>query len=453
VVGTYDGSVQRLYVNGAEVASAPLTGPITVNTNTVGIASWAEGREPFSGTIDEVAVYGSALTAARVQAHYQAGSGAAAPDPTVKDPSNLNATAASETQINLTWVDNSTNEGEFLIQRDTSSSFTSPVTLPTWANATSYSDTGLTPGTTYYYRVRARNSTESSNYSNIANATTFQGAPPATGYKEAVLADAPAGYWRLGETSGTTAAAVAGSGTGTYRNGALLGQPSLLAGDSANKAVSFDGVNDYVSIPSSAALSPTLRVSVEAWIKPQSLPAAGLFTSIASKPESYSLQFNGPRLEFTIMQSKVRHRLQAPAGAIVAGQTYHVVGTYDGAVQRLYVNGTEVASVALTGAITVNTNTLDIASWDEGREAFNGTIDEVAVYGSALTAARVQAHYQAGAGTSVMAGLSVPTNPAVQSLLVSDDFYTPIHQQQIDYCYLHHDAGQPPAAESSGRDF
>ncbi len=408
VVGTYDGTTQRLYVNGAEVASAALTGAITTNTNALDIGSWNEGAEDFNGTIDEVAVYAGALSAARVGAHYEAGSGAAPPDPTVKDPSSLSATAASESEIDLKWVDNSTNEGEFLIQRDTSPSFESPVILPVWANTTSYADTGLSPGTTYYYRVRARNATDSSGYSNTANATTLTSTPPPPPpeYRSAVIADEPVGYWRLGEASGTVAVDEKAADPGTYRNGALLAQPSLLAGDSANTAVRFDGTNDLVAIPSSSALSPATKVSVEAWIKPNALPTTGNFASVASKPESYSIQFNGPRLEFTIMQSKARRRLQAPAGAIVTGQAYHVVGTYDGTTQRLYVNGAEVASAALTGAITTNTNALDIGSWSEGAEDFNGTIDEVAVYAGALGPARVGVHYEAGSKAAKSVALS-----------------------------------------------
>src|SRR5205807_5731550 len=103
-----------------------------------------------------------------------------------------------------------------------------------------------------------------------------------------------------------------------------------------------------------------------------------------------------PLLEFTIIQNGTRKRLQAPSGTVVAGQTYHVVGTYDGTTRRLYVNGAEVATGALTGAATATTNPLYMASWNGGAEVLKGTIDEVAVYSTALTAARVSAHYAAG---------------------------------------------------------
>jgi uncharacterized lipoprotein YddW (UPF0748 family) len=87
-------------------------------------------------------------------------------------PSNLTATSVSSSQINLSWTDNSTNESNFVVARSTTSGgpYTDIATLA--ANTTSYSDTGLTPGTTYYYVVRATNAGGASANSNQASATT-----------------------------------------------------------------------------------------------------------------------------------------------------------------------------------------------------------------------------------------------------------------------------------------
>ncbi len=87
-------------------------------------------------------------------------------------PSNLAATAASGTQVNLTWTNNATNQTGFHIDRATDSGFSQNlVTQTAGANATSFVDAGLTPGTTYYYRVRATNSAGDSANSNTASVT------------------------------------------------------------------------------------------------------------------------------------------------------------------------------------------------------------------------------------------------------------------------------------------
>ena len=87
-------------------------------------------------------------------------------------PTSLTAIAASATQINLSWQDNSTNETGFKIERSQSSSggYTQIATMG--ANITTYNNTNLKRGTTYYYRVRAYNDGGDSGYSNIASATT-----------------------------------------------------------------------------------------------------------------------------------------------------------------------------------------------------------------------------------------------------------------------------------------
>jgi len=87
-------------------------------------------------------------------------------------PSGLSATAASQTQINLSWTDNSTNETGFKIERSLTSGSGFSQIATTSANAVSYSDTGLSAAITYYYRIRAYNADGNSDYSGEANATT-----------------------------------------------------------------------------------------------------------------------------------------------------------------------------------------------------------------------------------------------------------------------------------------
>lgn len=83
-------------------------------------------------------------------------------------PSNL-AAAVSGSAINLTWTDNSGNETGFRIERKTGSSSYSEVAT-VGANISAYSDTGLQPGTTYFYRIRSYNAPGDSGYSNEAGA-------------------------------------------------------------------------------------------------------------------------------------------------------------------------------------------------------------------------------------------------------------------------------------------
>ena len=93
-------------------------------------------------------------------------------------PTNLVATPISSSQIGLTWIDNANNETGYRVQRSLngiSFAFIGGV-LP--ANSTSYTDTGRTSGTTYYYRVRALNACGNSASSNIASATTMGGTTP-----------------------------------------------------------------------------------------------------------------------------------------------------------------------------------------------------------------------------------------------------------------------------------
>jgi hypothetical protein len=86
-------------------------------------------------------------------------------------PGGLTASAVSYTQINLSWTDNSGAESSFIISRATVTGGPYTEIGTVGAGVTTYSDTGLTFGTTYYYRVQAVNDETASAYSNEASAT------------------------------------------------------------------------------------------------------------------------------------------------------------------------------------------------------------------------------------------------------------------------------------------
>jgi subtilisin family serine protease len=94
-----------------------------------------------------------------------------------QSPDGLAATPESGSRINLTWTDLSSNESRFEIERKKGAGGTYSRIAHVAANKTSYSDTGLTEKSTYYYRVRAINSAGNSGYSNEVNATTYLARP------------------------------------------------------------------------------------------------------------------------------------------------------------------------------------------------------------------------------------------------------------------------------------
>jgi parallel beta-helix repeat protein len=137
-------------------------------------------------------------------------------------PTALTATTISSSQINLVWSDNSSIETGFEIDRATNAGFTAGLTTTTAAaNAEAYSSTGLTAGTTYYFRVRATNADGDSANSNTANATTSAGNLLAnSGFENALGSE-----WAQGTSTGSLARA-----TTNQRSGAAALQATGTGG-------------------------------------------------------------------------------------------------------------------------------------------------------------------------------------------------------------------------------
>lgn len=87
-------------------------------------------------------------------------------------PSNLVATASSPTTIDLSWKDNSSDESEFRVEFHTVGTSFTDIGTAIDANTTAVTIGGASPGATYTFRVKARNASGDSGYSNEASATT-----------------------------------------------------------------------------------------------------------------------------------------------------------------------------------------------------------------------------------------------------------------------------------------
>jgi lysophospholipase L1-like esterase len=104
-----------------------------------------------------------------------------APDPVPAAPSQFRATAASPTEVDLTWWDMSNNESSFEIERKTGAAGTWAKVLTTGANVSAINDINLTPGTSYVYRMRAVNVSGASAYTAEVPVTTPSSPVPVNG--------------------------------------------------------------------------------------------------------------------------------------------------------------------------------------------------------------------------------------------------------------------------------
>ncbi len=232
-------------------------------------------------------------------------------------------------------------------------------------------------------------------------------APPApagngsgTAYRDAVLADSPGLYWRLGEPlAATTAADASGNGrTGTYQGSVARGQASAC-GD-ADAGVWLDGFG-WVERPFEGWMGAT-AYSVEAIFTPTLHLGNHALFGIGGQGANnwwFGKDSSSHRLYWSSSSATHRHF----GATLDLGVRYHVAWTTDGATGRLYING--VASSGVSGLSLAAPNGSGVNYLTAGAVYTNATtanfrphggLDEVAYYpGATLSGARILAHAQA----------------------------------------------------------
>lgn len=227
-------------------------------------------------------------------------------------------------------------------------------------------------------------------------------AAPTDAYGADVSTDQPDLYWRLNETAGTTIGDFAAGGTtGTQAGTVTRSQAGAITGDTAMR---FNGTSAVV-VAQEAWNAPS-AYSAEVWFKSTSTSGGkliGFGNTTSGLSSSYDrhivLQSNG-RLNFGVDNGS-RVTIVSPT-AYNDGQWHHVVATQGSQGMRLWVDAQLVASNDVTGSQNYRGHWRiggDRTFGSTSSNYLNGTLDEAAVYPTALTEERIRSHYAASGRT------------------------------------------------------
>ena len=393
---TYDQAMLRLYLNGTEVGSRPLTGAVDVDpalSVSVGSQPSGAGGKAFDGLLDDVRILQRALTENEIAAIY------------VGVPSTqLDSEPPTPNQANWASVPTAINNRAISMTATTGSDASGPVeyyftetslnpggTDSGWQTSSSYTDMGLNPGTQYTYTVKMRDA-----LLNIGEASTPASATTTSDLSPAVLVELP-----LDEGNGVVAGDISGLGNnGTLLNGAAF---EANTPDSSPYAVRFDGADDSIDLGSLDVVGNGL--SLTAWFNANSFPGSSRDPRLISKASGTAANDHvfmlstiragaATRLRARLRIGGVTTTLIANDGDLVPGVWQHAALTYDGTMLRLYLDGVEVGSTPLSGLVDMDPE-LSVAIGSQpsgaGGKAFDGLLDDVRILQRALSATEVAA--------------------------------------------------------------
>jgi hypothetical protein len=245
-----------------------------------------------------------------------------------------------------------------------------------------------------------------------------------TYYRE-VMADSPVAYWRLGEASGTTAVDAIGSYNGTYVSSPTLGVEGAVVG---NTAVTLGG-SSYISLGDVLDMG-TSDWTIEGWVKTTDSDFAVFSKSVTAAGNGrYGVYYTGGNLNALFDPPSGDVVLASWASTIPKnGSWHHIAATFNrDELMKLYCDGALRASTSISAYNGEDLQSNFLANIGAYQNALNtgvyellnlvGSIDEVAIYNTALSPARIAAHY---AAASVALRTGIRGNVAVRGKVLAN---------------------------------
>ena len=234
----------------------------------------------------------------------------------------------------------------------------------------------------------------------------FGSAAAAGAYAATVAADTPLAYWKLDDATTSMTDSSGNSRTGTATVGVTLGTAPLVNDGATSRAITLSGSN-RITVPGFEKIGPG-GYAIEYWVKVVTAP--GGFMNLVGDGESggdfFMMNYLSPGLAIRPHYGFGNAPVSLDSGGTLSvAQTYHIVTSWDAVNPTgngvIYINGVADTTGTITrnlpAAGTTGNNIIYIGF--DNREPASGSyvMDEVAVYNRPLTAARVAAHYAAGA--------------------------------------------------------
>jgi hypothetical protein len=272
----------------------------------------------------------------------------------------------------------------------------------TTTGGTSHSRTlgGLANGNAYDFYVRCVDGAGNRNTDDFPIGFIVAHSPSVT----------PIASYGFEEGSGTLVADVSGRG----HHGVVDG-PAWNTNGRFGRSLTFDGIDDLITIDSTSLLNPLTAMTLEAWVFPTT--TAGTRDIIIKEGENADVYNLYARNWQGLPESNVNIEgapITAEGAALPANQWTHVAGTYNGSVVRLFVNGVQVAVTTQAGTVTPSAGPLRIGGNSLWGEFFQGRIDEVRVYNRALTQAEIVNDMNTAVGGTTLPDLTAPVRSNAQ---------------------------------------
>ena len=174
--------------------------------------------------------------------------------------------------------------------------------------------------------------------------------------------------------------------SGNGNDGEIKGDPQWVEGK-FGKALQFDGVDDFVFVKDSDSLDVTDALTLEAWIKPEAIPASGE-RKVVYKSDAYLIKVRSSKISCDVNVNGWIGSLYDVKNTPL-DEWYHVAVVYDGTAEILYINAVEVDRKERSGKISATAKHLGIGAIKKDDNSnpydfFKGLIDEVRIYSRAM---------------------------------------------------------------------